>query len=144
MSQRFLAVCLSLSIALACGIALGVGSTHARAGKPTTLATADDPTEEIVKRHIIKGEEKLTKYSSGPKSVTVTFEGVRFGQARTATRSDEDNGVPRGGTVHPVRVRYTSVHHYSNTDEEHKYHNEYDFYRDSFGEWAALGRGPVK
>ncbi len=46
--------------------------------------------------------------------------------------------------VYPVRAKYTTVEHYSNEDQEKKNYYGYNFYIDSYGEWNALGTGPVR
>ena len=146
MKQHSLLVSLGLVVLLC----LGLGFTQERASAGRTVSTgsgttsATDLTEAVVKQIVTKRENNLTKYSTGPKSITVTFESIQFGRTRAANKQDEFNGIPLGETVHPVRVKYTSVRHYSNTDEEKNIHYDYDFYKDSFGEWAALGVGPVR
>ncbi len=141
---------LLVSLGLVFVLCFGLAFTHKRVSSGNTVSTGlrttspADLTEEIVKQIVTKRENNLTKYSTGPKSVTVTFESVRFGKTRGANRQDEIDGIPPGETVHPVRVKYTSMYHYSNTDEEKNIHYDYNFYKDSYGEWAALGVGPVR
>ena len=103
------------------------------------------PTEAIVKRFITKQEERLaTGVGSSHKSVTVTFESVRFGQKRAANARDRVvNGIT-GKTLYPVRVQYTSHRTWGNGETEaKKIHYGYEFYVDEFGEWTASLVGPV-
>ncbi len=104
---------------------------------------AGNLTEDIVKQIITSRENNVTKYSTGPKSVTITFESIQFGTPRRANQQDKIDGIPTE-MVYPVRAKYTTVHHYSNEDEEKKNYYGYNFYIDSYGEWNALGTGPVR
>lgn len=101
-------------------------------------------TEAIAKTVITKQENNVTKYSTGPKSVTVIYESIRLGKTRKANKADEYEGIPAGANVYPVRAKYTVTQHYSSGDKTTEKHYDYDFYENSFGDWATLGRGPVR
>jgi hypothetical protein len=143
--KRFSLINLGLVFVLCFGVASAsevdnVGSTNAEG---STAAGSASLTEDVVKQLITKREENLTKSSTGPKSITVTFESIRFGQSRRANEQDKIDGIPTQ-TVYPVRVKYTAVHQYANEDQSKEHHYNYNFYEDSYGEWAALGVGPVR
>ena len=136
-------MCNALHTGLGLSFALCFGLAFAHEGG-AAHAPAAAPTEEVVRQYVTRRQEKLTKSSTGPKSVTVTFESIRFGTSRKANARDEFDGIPKGETVYPVRVKYTAVYHWGSGDEEKQIHYDYEFYKDNYGEWAALGLGPVR
>lgn len=98
-----------------------------------------------VKAHITKKEKSLaTGIGSAHQSVSVTFESIRFGKARKTTPKDRVvNGI-EGPMVYPVRVKYTSHRRWGNGETETKnIHYDYEFYKDSYGEWNTYMVGPV-
>ena len=116
------------------------------AGAPGGAATAAGGalTEDAVKQFVTRKEQNLaTGVGSSHKSVAVDFSEVRIGATRAPNEQDKIDGI-RGDTVYPVRVKYTSNRTWGNGETEAKViHYGYDFYRDEFGEWNAVGRGPV-
>jgi hypothetical protein len=80
---------------------------------------------------------------SAHQSVKVEFDEVHFGETRKPNEQDKIDGV-RGDTVYPVRAKYKSLRRWGNGETEEKViHYNYDFYRDEFGDWNAILRGPV-
>jgi len=127
-----------LTLMLSLNFVVGINSASAAAYNVAAL------TEAIAKTVITKQENNVTKYSTGPKSVTVTYEIVRLGKTRKANKADEYEGIPAGATVYPVRAKYTVVQHYGSGDKTTEKHYDYDFYENNFGGWETLGRGPVR
>jgi len=110
--------------------------------KPTAKAGL---TSEAVKAYITRKEKMLaTGIGSSHKSVTLTFESIRFGKTRPATLRDRTvNGI-EGPTVYPVRAKYVSNRVWGNGEKEAvKVHYDYEFYKDSYGEWNSYMVGPV-
>jgi len=103
-------------------------------------------TEATVKQFITGREERAATGAGGsPDSVTVTFESINFGTTRTATVQDQYDGVPKGETVYPMRVKYTPHRRWINgTKEDPEIYYSYDFYLNKYGEWDALSKGPVR
>ena len=132
---------LSITLSLALVLCIGLASTPRNAYGGS--AGSDGLTEDIVKRYVTRKAEALAKSSTGPKSISVTFENIRFGKPRRANAQDKIDGI-RGKTVYPVRVQYTATYHWMNEDEVNKIHYDYSFYKDSYDEWSALGNGPVR
>lgn len=108
--------------------------------------TEDALTEDVVKQVFTRqANDSVANYSgkegggsTSPKSVSVDFEGIQFGITRKANIKDENEGVPPGATMHPVRAKYTIVSHYADKDRENKYNEDYYFYKDKSGAWARL------
>ena len=100
---------------------------------------------DAVKQFITRQEERLaTGVGSSHQSVKVEFVDVRLGEPRKPNEQDKIDGV-RGDTVYPVRAKYKSLRRWGNGDTaEKEIHYGYDFYRDEFGEWNAVLRGPVR
>lgn len=142
--KQSLLISLSLIFVLCFGVAFAYESDTTGTNTASLSTNLAALTEDIIKQIITKQENNLTKYSTGPKSVTVTFESIKIGKARKANKADEYEGIPPGATIYPVRAKYTAVHHYNDGDQEKKYHYDYYFYQDSFDEWATLGLGPVR
>jgi len=72
-----------------------------------------------------------------------TFESVRFGKSRAASKADRYDAIT-GPTVFPVRVKYSELRRWGNGEIETKpFHYAYEFYVDEYGEWNAKGVGPV-
>ena len=138
MKKHPLLVSLGLVFVMCFGLAFKCSDNNRGSG-----TDARDLTEDIVKQIITRRENNVTKSSMGPKSVTVTFESIQFGKPRKANEQDKIDGIPTD-MVYPVRAKYTTVHHYSNENQEKNNHYDYEFYKDSYDEWAALGVGPVR
>ena len=137
MKIRSSCVGLSFVFLIALGIAFKGGSVAA--------APPDVLTETIVKEVVTRQANHVVDGTiSAPKSITVTFESVKIGTPRKASKADEFNGIPPKATIYPVRVKYTVVYHYSRSDETNSYYYDYVFFKDSFNEWKALGLGPVR
>lgn len=110
----------------------------------TPMVTKPDPlTHEIIKKIITRKENNLTKYSTGPKKVTVTFESIQIGKPRKPTEQDKIDNMG-DGILYPVRVKYTSTHHYADRNMVNNLYNLYTFYVDSFEEWDAKSHGPIR
>jgi hypothetical protein len=92
-------------------------------------------TEEIVKQKITQSVEKSVLGVTGPKSVDVEFESIKFGNAEKPSIRDENDGI-RSDIYYPVRVRYTIIRHYSDSDQEEERYEDCKFFKDSFGEWS--------
>ena len=107
---------------------------------PASTTNAEALTEEIVKEIIT---EKVIRTNKDFET-EITFESVRIGKTRTANKVDENNGVPAGETVYPVRVKYTVVIQTSTGPQTTNHHYDWDFFKNNFGEWASSGRGPVQ
>jgi len=107
--------------------------------------TAGALTEDAVKQFVTRKEEALaTGVGSAHKSVKVEFVEVRLGATRRPNEQDKIDGI-RGDTVYPARAKYKSVRTWGNGETEEKLiHYAYDFYRDEYGEWDAVGLGPVR
>ena len=103
-------------------------------------------TETIVKQVVTQREERLATGDGGsPDSVTVTFESIIFGTIRTANKQDELDGVPKGQTVYPAKVRYIPHRRWENgTKEDPEINYSYDFFVNKYGQWDSLGRGPAR
>jgi hypothetical protein len=116
---------------------------------PATPPSAQPPastalTEDAIKRFITRKEENLaTGVGSAHKSVALDFLEIRLGDPRKPNEQDKIDGV-RGDTVHPVRAKYKSTRKWGNGDTDEKtIHYNYDFYKDEFGDWNAILRGPL-
>jgi hypothetical protein len=141
---------LSLVFVLLFVLAFKCGNDSEPSAKPTPdnkiQKDSDQLTETMVEQVVTQREERLATGAGGsPDSVTVTFERIDFGTTRTATKQDEFDGVPNGETVYPARVKYTPHRRWENgTKEDPEINYNYDFFVNKYGQWDALGRGPVK
>ena len=122
-----------------------VGCDGQASGGDGAAAADAGLTEDAVKQFVTRKEEKLaTGVGSAHKSVKVEFVEVRLGAARAPNEQDKIDGV-RGDRVYPARAKYKSIRTWGNGETEEKViHYAYDFYRDEYGEWDAVLRGPVK
>jgi hypothetical protein len=112
---------------------------------PESSTKSVDLTEDFVKQFLTERENNAVNGGlTSPASKTITFESIKFGQVRQANKKDEYEGIPAGATIYPVRAKYTVVNHYNDSDVENEVHYDYEFYKDSFGEWTTLGLGPVR
>ena len=91
-------------------------------------------TEAIVKRLITEGQETAIS-TTGPNSIDVTFESIKFGKPETPSKQDEIDGI-RSDIYYPVRVKYTVIQHYTDSDREIKWYEDCKFYINSYSEWA--------
>ncbi len=107
---------------------------------PASTTNSETLTEVIVKEIITAKVIRTNKDFE----TEITFESVRIGKTRTANKADENQGIPAGETVYPVRVKYTVVLQTSTGPQTTNHHYDWDFFKDSFGEWASLGKGPVR
>lgn len=102
---------------------------------PNSPANTDVLTEAMVKKLVTaKVNSAATSYV---RSVTVTFESVRFTEPLTARIAGQygDNHY-KGAVVYPVRVKFTIVRQYAGSpDEMIKGHKEFDIYKNYYGEW---------
>ncbi len=94
-----------------------------------------DLTEEIVKRIITESIEQSVMGVTGPLSVDVKFKSIKFGTSETPSRQDEIDGI-RSDVYYPVRVKFTIIRHYTDSDQEEERYEDCKFFKDSFGEWA--------
>jgi hypothetical protein len=99
MKKHPLLVSLGLVFVMCFGLAFKFSDNNHGSG-----TDARDLTEDIVKQIITRRENNVTKSSMGPKSVTVTFESVRFGKPRKANEQDKIDGIPTE-MVYPVRAK---------------------------------------
>ena len=108
-------------------------------------AVAGAPTEADVQAFVTRGAEmSATGIGTSPSSVSLTFHEIRFGASRPANLQDRYNGVT-GPTMFPARVRYTSHLRWgARSTDTVETHYSYSFYVDAYGEWNALGHGPVR
>lgn len=135
----------SLRSTLGLGFVLCVGLACGWTSETTSVANVAAPTEADVKQFITRKEEALaTDVGSAHKSVTLTFESIRFGTPRKANAGDRVDKLITGSTVYPARVKYTSHRTWGNGDtEDKKIHYAYEFYQDEYKEWNAYLAGPV-
>jgi hypothetical protein len=105
-----------------------------------------DLTESDVKQLITRREKMLaTGVGTSPNSADVTFESIKFGTTRTANKQDEIDGVPEDETVYPVRTKYTAHRQWGDgTSEDRETYYDWDFFKNSYGEWDAIGKGPAR
>jgi hypothetical protein len=90
-------------------------------------------TDADVKQLITRREKSLaTGVGTSPSSADVTFESIKF-------------GVPEGETVYPVRTKYTAHRRWGGgATEDRETNYDWDFFKNSYGEWDALGKGPAR
>ncbi len=100
----------------------------------TNNAGSGKLTEAIVKQLITKGQEGAIG-TTGPNSIDVTFESIKFGKPETPSEQDKIDGI-RSDIYYPVRVKYTVIQHYTDSDKEIEWYDDCKFYINSFGEWA--------
>lgn len=141
---------LSATLAALALAACGEGAAPAAgpapaAGTPATAQATAAPTEADVKAVIERRVRSLaTGSGTSHKSVDITFQAVEFGQPRALNEQDRIDGV-RGETVYPVRARYSEHRTWGNGEtQDLETYYEYDFYRDDFGAWDYVGKGPVR
>ncbi len=127
-------VSLSLVFVVCFGLAFKFDGKNNVSASPGTL------TEEIVKTFVTAKNKKVPPDNI----VSITFESIQFGKTRTANKADEYEGIPAGETVNPVRVKYSVRRHWSTGDDDKQVYYDYSFYKNNYGEWDALGNGPVR
>jgi hypothetical protein len=129
---------LLLSTAFVCS-----NGSESTSGENSIVSTTNSAalTEAIVKEIITTKEKRVNDEVLKPE---VTFESVRIGKTRKANKADEYEGIPAGETVYPVRVKYNVTLQYSTGPETKNHHYDWDFFKDEHGEWATLGKGPVR
>jgi hypothetical protein len=116
-----------------------------RCGTPSGTSS-EALTESDVKQLITRREKMLaTGVGTSPNSADVTFESIKFGTTRTANKQDEFDGVPEGETVYPVRTKYTAHRQWgSGSTEDRETYYDWDFFKNNYGEWDAIGKGPAR
>lgn len=92
-------------------------------------------TEEIVKRKITESIESSVMGVTGPKSVDVEFKSIKFGTSETPSEQDKIDNI-RSDIYYPVRVKYTIIRHYTDSDQEEERYEDCKFFIDSYGEWS--------
>ena len=91
-----------------------------------------------------RAEMSATGIGPSPSSVSLTFHEIRFGASRPANLQDRYDGVI-GPTMFPARVRCTSHLRWgAGSTDTIETHCSYSFCVDEYGEWNALGHGPVR
>ncbi|HEX8464887.1 MAG TPA: hypothetical protein VF627_09755 [Abditibacterium sp.] len=118
------------------------------AGKPKApqKPKSQGLTAADVKAHVTKQEKRIATGVGGQhKTATVIFESIRLGKTRKTNERDRlINGVD-GPMIYPARVKYTSHRTWGNGEtEDKKIHYDYEFYKNSYGEWDAVLMGPVR
>lgn len=98
-------------------------------------------TEAIVKGIITENEESLLG-TTGPLSIDIEFESIKFGNPETPSQQDKINGI-RSDVYYPVRVKYTIIQHWDSSDRKIERYEDYKFYINSYGEWSQTNTRAV-
>ncbi len=133
MNKNFAAVAIVFAILF--GTAFQCGNENGGTDTKRKNTGSGSLTEEIVKQKITESIEKSVLGVTGPKSVDVNFKSIKFGKSETPSRQDEIDGI-RSDIYYPVRVKYTIVRHWNDSDQEEERYEDCKFFIDSFGEWA--------
>ncbi|CAN5851886.1 hypothetical protein BH20ACI4_BH20ACI4_15650 [soil metagenome] len=114
------------------------GGTDSKKSEKTSERSSTDAgglTEEIVKRKITESIESSVMGVTGPKSVDVEFKSIKFGTSETPSEQDKIDNI-RSDIYYPVRVKYTIIRHYTDSDQEEERYEDCKFFIDSYGEWS--------
>lgn len=119
-------------------------SDQSSATTTSAPAATGGPTEEEAKELITRRvQSSATGIGSQPSAVDLTFQSVEIAPARPVNQQDKMDGM-RGDNSWLVRAKFTELRRWgSGSTETRETHYNYDFYRDDFGKWDYMGRGPV-